>query len=97
MASAGGLDSGDGTIQAATPQSMEDFEYQSKLVSSLRSIEPHILDFRTVASLSIFYLELELGRMQKTVSDIENPLTTPSILDLRNLEDILHRYSKSTL
>ena len=95
MASAGGLDSDDGTIQAAAPQSMEDFEYQSKLVSSLRSIEPHILDFRTVANLNIFHLELESGRMQKAVSDIEDPLITPSILDLRKLEDILHRYYKS--
>ena len=89
------LDSSDNAFQSVPQSSTSSVDYQLKLVTSLRSIEPHVLDFRTMANLNIFHLQLEFGEMQKEVSDLEENSITPSALDMKRLEDNLHRYSKT--
>lgn len=65
------LNSSDNAFQSVPQSSTSSVDYQLKLITSLRSIEPHVLDFRTMANLNIFHLQLELGKMQKEVSDLK--------------------------
>ncbi|MCJ1458117.1 hypothetical protein MMC28_008488 [Mycoblastus sanguinarius] len=85
---------GDGTFQSAPQESIESVEYISTLLRFVLVHNPVVFDFKLMAQVNILHLQNEIGKMHADAVVDKIFVERGPALDLRRLEDILHRYCK---
>lgn len=68
--------------------------YQNELAYFVSDIQPNVVHFERIARLNILHLQNTIAKVDLNGFEFLKSNVQPRAIDLKNLEDLLHRYSK---